>query len=70
MGITCNVIRPGLIETDTTKTFSSEWKKMLIEKHTIKTVSKIDELCYIIDFFIGSKSNCITGQVINMGLVS
>ena len=70
MGITCNVIGPGLIETDVTKTFSNEWKKMLIEKHTIKSVVTIEEICYIIEFFIGSKSKSITGQLINMGLVS
>jgi len=70
IGITCNVISPGLIETDVTKNFSSEWKKMLIEKQTIKSTYNIKDLCYIIDFFIGSHSNCITGQVINMGLVT
>jgi 3-oxoacyl-[acyl-carrier protein] reductase len=69
-GITCNVINPGLIETDVTKNFSSEWKKMLIEKQTIKSTFDIERLCYIINFFIGRNSDCITGQVINMGLVT
>jgi len=70
IGITCNVISPGLIDNEVTKTFSSEWKKKLIDKQTIKSALKVDDLCYIINFLIGSKSNVITGQVINMGLVN
>ena len=69
-GITCNIINPGLIETDATNFFSSDWKKMLLEKQTIKSTFEIEELCYIINFFINSKSDCITGQVISMGLVT
>jgi 3-oxoacyl-[acyl-carrier protein] reductase len=70
IGITCNVISPGLIETDVTKNFSNEWKNMLIAKQTIQSTFEIEELCYIIKFFIDRKSDCITGQVINMGLVT
>ena len=69
-GITCNIINPGLIETEVTKNFSSDWKKMLLKKQTLKSTFEIEELCYIINFFINSKSDCITGQVISMGLVT
>tara|TARA_Y100000590_G_C15438650_1_gene907995 strand:- start:105 stop:824 length:720 start_codon:yes stop_codon:yes gene_type:complete len=70
MGITCNLIRPGLIETEITKSFGSKWKNNLIKKQTIKSTFEIEELCYIIEFLIGPKSSNITGQVISMGLVA
>lgn len=69
-GVTCNVINPGLIETGVTKNFSNAWKEMLLNKQTIKSTHSIEELCNIIDFFIGNRSSCVTGQVISMGLVT
>lgn len=69
-GVTCNVINPGLIETDVTKSFNKRWREMLIDKQTIKSTFSIIALCDIIDFFIGENSDCITGQVISMGSVT
>ena len=69
-GVTCNVINPCLIETDVTKNFNNEWKEMLLNNQTINSSFNAQDLCNIIDFFISDRSNCITGQVISMGLVT
>jgi 3-oxoacyl-[acyl-carrier protein] reductase len=69
MGITCNVLGPGLIRTGATKEFGGKWEESLLEKQTIKTLVSIEELCNVISFFIAPESRCITGQEINMCLV-
>lgn len=69
MGITCNVIGPGLIMTEPAKELGDEWAKRLLAKQTIKRVVTIQEICNVISFFAAPESSCITGQVINMCLV-
>jgi 3-oxoacyl-[acyl-carrier protein] reductase len=70
LGITCNVVGPSLISTEVTKQFTASWRTELLEKHTLKTPFDVSDIYYIIQFLTGSRSHCITGQVINMGLVS
>jgi 3-oxoacyl-[acyl-carrier protein] reductase len=69
LGITCNVIGPALIETESVKAMGQEWFDRLLEKQTIKRAVTIAEICNVVSFFAAPESGCITGQVINMGLV-
>ncbi len=70
VGITCNVVSPGLIMTEAAQAFGQEWAEHLVAKQTIKRPVTIEELCAVVSFFAASESGCITGQVIQMGLVT
>ena len=70
LGITCNVLGPALIMTESAQAMGQEWMERLLEKQTIKRTVTIEEICNVVSFFAASESGCITGQVINMGLVS
>lgn len=70
LGITCNVLAPGLFMTEAAQAMGQEWATRLLEKQTIKRLVTVEEICNVIAFFASSQSGCITGQVINMGLVS
>lgn len=70
MGITCNVVGPGLTMTKTAKNFGDKWAENLQAQQTIKRVVTIKEICNVISFFAAPNSSCITGQVINMCYVS
>ncbi len=70
VGITCNVLAPGLFMTEAAQAMGRDWAVRLLEKQTIKRLVTVEEICNVIAFFASSQSGCITGQVINMGLVS
>lgn len=70
MGITCNVLGPALHMTEPARSMGKEWRDNLLELQTIKRTVSIDEICNVISFYAAPESSCITGQVINMGLVS
>ena len=70
LGITCNVLAPSLFMTEAAQMMGEEWAARLLEKLTIKRLLTVDEICNVINFFASPQSGCITGQVINMGVVS
>lgn len=69
-GITCNVFSPALFITESAKALGKEWFERLLGKQTIKRTVTIKEICNVVSFYASPESGCITGQVINMGLVS
>jgi len=68
-GITCNVLGPAIIMTESAQAMGQDWFNRLLEKQTIKRAVTIEEICNVVSFFVAPESSCITGQVINMGLV-
>ncbi len=70
LGVTCNVVAPSMILTESALAFGDEWQKHMLEKQTLKREITIDEICNVISFFVRPESGCITGEVIHMGLVS
>ncbi len=70
LGITCNSFSPALFLTEATNEMGKEWAARLLEKQTIKRAVSADEICNVISFLASPQSGAITGQVINMGLVS
>lgn len=69
-GVTCNVLGPALIMTESAQALGDDWFARLLEKQTLKRTVKIEEICNVISFFASEDSGAITGQVINMGLVT
>jgi 3-oxoacyl-[acyl-carrier protein] reductase len=68
-GITCNVVSPSLVRTESSEAFGEEWKKNMLAMQTIKRPIEIAELCNIVKFFAAEESGCITGQVVHTCLV-
>ena len=70
-GITCNVVAPGMMWTDSSKELakSLEWKDYMLKRQTITRVLKDEEICNVTDFFISPLSSAVTGQVIYLGVV-
>lgn len=69
MGITCNVIAPSMVMTDAVEVLGHAVITRALEKLTIKRALSIEEVANVVSFFAAPESNCITGQVVHMGLV-
>lgn len=69
-GVTCNVIAPAMMSTDSSKDLaaSNEWELEMLKKQTIQRVITMDEVCHVADFLISPLSSAITGQVLYIGL--
>ena len=70
-GITCNVIAPAMMKTDSSSELSKSatWKKEMLTIQTFPRIIEMDEVCHVVDFFVSEKAASITGQVIYIGLV-
>lgn len=66
-GITINGIGPTPIETDLIKAVPKKKIEELLEKQSIKRLGSFDDVANVIDFFVDSKSDYITGQIIYLG---
>lgn len=71
-GITCNVIAPAMMWTDSSEALSKggDWQKRMLEKQIFPRLIETEEICHIADFFASPKSSAITGQVIYIGMVA
>ena len=71
IGITCNVIAPAMMWTDSSEELAKggDWKKRMLELQTIPRILKMEEICHVADFFVSPLSSAITGQVVYLGLV-
>jgi 3-oxoacyl-[acyl-carrier protein] reductase len=69
-GVTCNVVSPSLVTTDSSEAFGEEWKKNMLEMQTLKRPIDVAELCNVVQFFAAPESGCVTGQVIHTCLVN
>ncbi len=70
VGVTCNVVAPALMNTETSETMGAEWRARILEKQTIQRALEIRELCHAVSFFTSPHSSYVTGQVMNLCLVN
>ncbi len=70
-GVTCNVIAPAMMWTDSSEELSKDgdWKERLLDKQTIRRVITGEEVCHTVGFLVSPLSGGITGQVIYLGVV-
>jgi len=66
-GITVNAIGPTPIQTDLLKNIPKKKIEELVNKQAIRRYGEYRDVTNVIDFFIDSKSDFITGQVIYLG---
>lgn len=65
-GIRVNAIAPGFIETDMTDVLKEEVKMEMLKNIPLKHLGKPEDIANLTVFLASSKSDYITGQVINI----
>ena len=70
LGITCNAVGPGPIDTGMSLGVPKEKIDRTLAGLAIPRVGKVDDVANVIDFFLRGESDLITGQVIYLGGVS
>ena len=66
-GITVNAVGPTPVKTDLIKGVSSEKIDKLIERQAIHRYGTFEDIANVVDFYLRSESNFITGQVVYLG---
>ena len=66
-GITVNAVGPAPTETDLIRGVSEEKIAELVQKQAIKRLGFFRDISNVVDFFISSLSDFVTGQVIYLG---
>jgi 3-oxoacyl-[acyl-carrier protein] reductase len=67
-GVTCNIVRPGLVMTEPARAMGDRWAEWLLDQQTIRRTVTVEEVCNAIDFFASPASSAITGQTLSMCL--
>lgn len=65
-GVTCNVIAPGLIESDMTNGLSEDLKAKYMEGIPVRRFGKTEDVAEAVIFLAGDNASFITGQVLNV----
>ncbi len=66
-GITVNVIGPAPITTDMTRGVGKERMERLVGDLPVKRLGTCADVINVLDFFLRSESEAVTGQVIYLG---
>ncbi|KFZ38554.1 short-chain dehydrogenase [Shewanella mangrovi] len=61
MGITSNVIAPGLVETDATKDAPTEFKEMIRQFTPTQKIATPDDVANVVSYLVSEKSGHVTG---------
>ena len=70
-GITCNIIAPGMMETDASRALSKSenWVQEMFDLQTVKRPISTQEVGHVAEFLMSRESSALTGQVLYVGLV-
>ena len=63
-GVTCNVVAPGLIETDMTKALPEEAQSSLLARIPLARAGRVEDVAALVGFLCSSAASYITGAVI------
>lgn len=66
-GITVNAVAPPAIQTDLVRGVPNEKMHKLLQRQAIHRYGNPKEVCNVIDFFIKSESEMVTGQIVYLG---
>ena len=70
LGITCNVLAPSLVLSDSAMKLGSPWTDKLLNLQTIKRFAEVKYISNVVSFFASDDSDLVTGQVLSLGLVT
>lgn len=62
--ISVNVIAPGLIETDLTRSLPAQVREKLIQAQPQKNIGKPEDVAHAVSFLLDKQTNFINGQVL------
>jgi 3-oxoacyl-[acyl-carrier protein] reductase len=65
-GITCNVVCPGFIETDMTRSLSEELRKKLLERIPLQRLGQPEDVAGVVAFLCSPAASYITGQILTV----
>jgi 3-oxoacyl-[acyl-carrier protein] reductase len=65
-GITCNVICPGFIETDMTKSLGEDLRKKLLEKIPLARLGQPEDVAGVVAFLCSPAASYMTGQILTV----
>jgi len=69
-GVTCNVVAPSIINTESLAMLPDDVRQRSLEKQTIRQPISIDDVARVVEFLAAPENWCITGQVIYLGLAA
>jgi 3-oxoacyl-[acyl-carrier protein] reductase len=69
-GVTCNVVGVSVVMTDTVTALGQAVTERALERLTFKRPLEVEEVCHVVEFFCSPASSAVTGQVLQLGLVT
>lgn len=66
VGILCNVVAPGFIETDMTSSLSEEQKRTILGRIPIKRMGSVEDIAHAVEFLASDKAQYITGTTLHV----
>ncbi len=69
-GVTCNIVSPSMVKTDSNVIFGDKWEQAMLQMQTIKRPIDASEICHLIEFFASPKSSIVTGQILHTCFVN
>ena len=64
--VTCNVVAPGMIETDMTATLAAKQRAALLERIPLGRMGTVDEVAAVVGFLVGPGGDYINGAVLDV----
>ncbi len=62
VGVRSNVVVPGFMETEMSKTLTEEQKELIYNRTSLKSATSLDSVSAMVSFLLSEKSISITGQ--------
>lgn len=69
-GVTCNVVGVSVVMTDSVAALGQAVTERALERLTFKRPLELEEVCNVVEFLSSPASSAITGQVIQLSLVT
>src|SRR5262245_24650358 len=64
LGITCNAVGPGPVQTDLIRSVPQKKIEQLLQKQAVPRLAQPQDVANVIDFFLRPESDLVTGQVV------
>ena len=65
-GITINVVAPGFIDTDMTRSLSVEQQEKLLDQIPMRRMGQAEEIAAVVAFLVSSGAAYITGETLHV----
>ena len=66
-GITCNVLAPAAVESDSLAAMDPDAVRAMLERNAFKEVGSVDQISDTLDWLVSPEASAITGQLIYLG---